>query len=443
LEPRVVPSGTTWLSTNGVYDLVRPNAAIAAEALTNPNVDGVSLRTYWNSVETADGVYNWGYLDQQIAAAGAAGKKISLSVKAGVNTPSWVYTAGARSFTFIDNTSPLPQTIPVPWDPVFQAKWQAFVAAFGARYTANPSVAQVKITGINTGTNETSLPHSRGATASNGTATWVTTNDVLDWQLIGYTRTRLEQAWKQIADTFARAFPGQQIDDVGQPNAFPTIDGSGNVFSSPSGGDEKAVKDIINLGITSYGSQFVVQNNGLSDYFIDADVTAKASQLTTGYQMLWWVTNDTTYKMNKGTPIDAHTELQTAVNKGLAGGAQFLEIYETDIENPTLQDIIANAHAALKKANPTATITGVPASGQSPRAVPVTLGTTVADPVSANPAGFQYSWMVTDNGMVFAIGSGATFTFTPNVAASYVVTLTVTDQVGLKSPAQQVTIKAV
>src|SRR5438552_3089804 len=71
-------------------------------APTNPYVQGISLRTHWDRVEphehaNADDFY-WDYLDQGVAFAAANGKKVSISVTAGVTTPQWVFDAGAPAF---------------------------------------------------------------------------------------------------------------------------------------------------------------------------------------------------------------------------------------------------------------------------------------------------------------------------------------------------------
>jgi PKD repeat protein len=51
-------------------------------------------------------------------------------------------------------------------------------------------------------------------------------------------------------------------------------------------------------------------------------------------------------------------------------------------------------------------------------------------PTAANFTGATCAWTVTKNGTVYATGSAASFTFTPNDLSSYVVTLTVTDKSG-------------
>ncbi|MFI5458602.1 MAG: beta strand repeat-containing protein, partial [Isosphaerales bacterium] len=60
--------------------------------------------------------------------------------------------------------------------------------------------------------------------------------------------------------------------------------------------------------------------------------------------------------------------------------------------------------------------------------IPITLTGSVTGPSSGNT--FNFAWTVTQNGNSYASGSGSTYTFTPNVNATYVIGLTVTDASG-------------
>ncbi len=436
-----VRPSTVFLATTGVYAVGPMGAPIPQAVLSDPNVDGIALRATWDQIETADGVYDWTYLDTQIGAAANAGKKVALGIAAGTATPAWVYAEGASPFQYIDDTSPQTQTIPVPWDPVFLAKWEAFVGALGNRYASNPAVVRVDISGINTTTLETKLPRSQGAVVSNALGTWTTTNDVANWLSLGYTGQRVESAWQGIADTFSQAFPRTQLDIRIITSGTPPIDDAGNVIPGASA-DPQLVADLINTGIARYGAQFIVQNNGLSDTYLNSQVSAVANQVTTGYQMLWYVTNDPTYRMNNGVPINIVTELQTAIDKAIAANAKYLEIYYVDIKNPALQAVIADAHTRLLSSVPTATITGVPSSGHLPEGTTLTLGSMVADPTSASPTGLVYAWSVTKNGVAYASGSGPGFSFTPDDSGIYIVSLTLTDLNGRTSLVNSITITA-
>jgi hypothetical protein len=423
-----VSSTQAVLSTHGLYVVGIPDQAVPSQALTDPRVDGVLIRASWNQVETGDGVYSWNYLDTQINNVAAAGKKVAVEVVPGVTTPGWVYIDGAQSFTFIDPTTGQVDKIPIPWDSVYLTKWEAFVQALGQRYAGQAALSHVKITGVNTTTGETFLPS--------------TSLDVKNWQAVGYTPAKVQAAWQSIADTWSQAFPTQQLALVMVPGGFPPIDNNGNYYNpGPSGQDQTLTPALMNYGIATYSARFIIQNDGVSDNWISSQVGAVASQVTTGYQTLWSVTGDPTYQMNSGVAIALTTELQRAVDKAAKADAQFLEIYLVDVQNSNLQGVLANAHAEIgQNAAPTAVITGLPASGHSPVGTALALGSSIADPWSVDLTGLVYSWTVTDNGQTVATGSGASLSFTPHAAGSYVVSLKVTDTAGRTSLADVQTI---
>ena len=141
------------------------------------------------------------------------------------------------------------QTIPVPWDPIFQARWTAFIRAFGQRYDSNPTVTQVKLTGINYETEEHSLPHSVKASINGGKCK--SYNDVANWQSIGYTRVKVMDAWGQIANAYHDFFPHKPFAAQLVPGGFPPIDSNGAIIARQSV-DYQVTTDILNAGMTEY-----------------------------------------------------------------------------------------------------------------------------------------------------------------------------------------------
>jgi len=339
-------------SLPGVYALSDQDASTSLAVLANPNVDGLALRYSWNQLEPREGNFNWSPIDVQVAAARAHGKKVSLGVTAGIRTPAWVYAAGANQFSFVWDKPWGPpicssQRIPIPWDPVYLAKWDSFVRALGARYANNPTVVYVKITGVNATTQEAILPHSRGMTISRVGAACTSSDDVGRWQAVGYSRNRVEQAWKHIANNFAGSFPDTKLGLMIGPVGFPPIDDNGNIIAN-RGADREVALNLIAEGIKSYGQRFVVQNNGLSAVRSWPELSGLSHRTTVGWQMAWSATDNATCKMNGGVaPCNPHDVLQAAIARGVESGAVFLEIYTLDILNPNLQDIIASAHSRL------------------------------------------------------------------------------------------------
>jgi hypothetical protein len=222
-------------------------------------------------------------------------------------------------------------SLPVPWDPIFEAKWGAFIAAFGARYNANPTVSHVKLTGVNGVSQETTLPHGVNEVINNGQCTGY--NDVQDWQNLGYTRTLVEGAWELFAGEFNAAFPQTEFAGMfaGCPNGLPPIDENGAVIPGVTC-DTQGTTDIINYGVANFGlGRFIGQNNGLTATQISKLITAIASSVETGYQ--------------EENPQG--TNFGTASTLAINNGADFLEVYESDLTNSSNQSAIVTAHDGL------------------------------------------------------------------------------------------------
>jgi hypothetical protein len=299
------------MTLNGVYDLTRFNTTIPSAIMNNTSVDGVSFRvTAWSTVEPSEGVFDWSKLDAMIAQVTSPKplKKITITVPAGYTTPQWVYDAGARSYAWIWDRDWGPAKcsivrMPLPWDPVFQAKWAALVAAFGNKYRNNHQITNIKLTGPNNGPDaELWLPHkgsvgigTGSVTCSNGSGFQCCSyNNDQNWIDAGYTRTKMESAMQWDMARFSAAFPATPFAIEADPCSIPAIDNNGNFFSSPGNcGDEQGVLDIVNYGINNYGGRFIFQNDGLqsSPYTELANfwntMQMDASVVAIGFQFAW------------------------------------------------------------------------------------------------------------------------------------------------------------
>ncbi|MBV8212726.1 MAG: beta-galactosidase [Verrucomicrobia bacterium] len=146
-----LPYGIFWLPAVATSASQDPNDW---RVWTNPHVTGVVARVSWAYLEPSEGQYNWTYLDDIQALAQKTGAlweiEIASGAKDGSNAsfyPSWVVADGAKTVTLHGNRGTL-ATICVPWDPVFQAKWQALIQAVGARYDAVENLRAVQMTGV-------------------------------------------------------------------------------------------------------------------------------------------------------------------------------------------------------------------------------------------------------------------------------------------------------
>ena len=343
----------------GLYVLGSPanTPDVPAAAAANPYVDGMALRYGWSTLEPAEGQFAWSALDSEIQTAASHEKKVVLSVAAGVNTPAWVYAAGARSFSLMwaETWGPLPCTpaeIPVPWDSVHRQKWTAFVSALGQRYDGNPTISWVHVTGVNSNTEEMFLPTAQGG-AINVTLKGVpysctANNDVQNWLKAGYTRTLAESAWISTDEAFVAAFPHHLLGPMTVPGGFPPIDQNGNLISKQTV-DWQVLSDMLTNEHETWGSRFFAQNNGLSAFWFWQLPAALAGKVTVSYQMLATATNDPSCRMNNGvSPCDPATVLGKAIDNGIANGARYLEIYVGDVDNPNLQALMESTQKRLR-----------------------------------------------------------------------------------------------
>src|SRR5437667_71639 len=136
VNPTPTPILTPVLPT-GVFSLTGYGRQI--KGLSNPDVDGISIRDKWWHLEPSEGVYDWSTLDAYVAQITPTGKKILIRIgtmggrySLGGNTPDWVMDAvGANTISYYDSGHTL-KTIPLFWNQTFLDKKKAMIAAWGA-----------------------------------------------------------------------------------------------------------------------------------------------------------------------------------------------------------------------------------------------------------------------------------------------------------------------
>jgi hypothetical protein len=322
--------GATWPS--GVFSLTAPHKPVNNGILSNPYVAGVSIRGNWQNVEVSEGVYDWSYFDTQIARVGSARKKIFLRIiSGGQNTPPWVFGLGVQTFSFVDPQSKATVTIPVFWDPIFLQKKKNFIAAMGRHFAANPNIVLVSTSCANATSDDWQVPH--------------TDTDVAYWLELGYTSDKLINACKKIIGATITAFPNQFAAMAVAHNSTkldPTID--------------YVAKEVLNYALSLYPEGFIAQKNSLSADTPDPSMLPALgvwqmiydNQPNVAGQMLWYVTNDSSCRMNGGVkPCDPVAVLHEAVEIGNLYGMRYQEIYQQDILNPALAGVIRDAAALL------------------------------------------------------------------------------------------------
>ena len=316
----------------GVFSIANLGLAPQDEVLDDPNVDGVTVRLNWSDLEPTEGLYDFSYLDTTLASVNAAGKKALLRIMTQGGKPAWVTTAvknaGGLFFNFtVDGKK---TTIPVFWDPTFLAKKTAMIQALGAHLTNTPGLTIVVASFANAKSEDWNVPH--------------TSTDIAQWQSLGYTSDKLIEAGHTIIDATMAAFPNQFVTLA--------VAGNGTKLDKPNPDPTYYVATtVINDERARWPGRLIVQKNDLSTFIpkypgtdtIYDIMTASAPDI--GGQMLFQCYGDSTYRVNKGVPIDPALALARSITNGVAYGEKFIEIYQVDVVQ--MPEVIAYAHEAL------------------------------------------------------------------------------------------------
>jgi hypothetical protein len=330
----VLPSHVTaQVSTpRGVFASIQAGTPIGSSILSNPDVDGISLRNGWDAVNPSEDVYDWSYFDTEIAAARAAGKEVLLRVSdGGLNIPAWVaqasLSAGEPTFSFYERDEFQGGdlvTEPVFWAPTLLAKKKKLMAAFGARYNSNPTVAIVTCQFAGGRNDDWNVP---SGTTVDGIPPAGST-ETSRWLAAGYTTAKMVDAGNQIVSNAMAAFPDKPIG---------LAIGRTSLALDPEGKDYVA-KTVVDNARARWGDRMVGTKNSVSakmtpppppsDNFWSLLWNCRPG---VGGQMLWFTYNDSTYRNNGGVQADPTTVLENAVNLAHGYGLKYLEIYTADI----------------------------------------------------------------------------------------------------------------
>ncbi len=404
--PFVYPHPLTNECGGGVYSLTGAGRPVADGVLSNPNVDGVSIRLHWNDLETADGVYNWAYLDTQVFRVVAAGKSVSLRIGTGGgdatrgnegNVPGWVIdeitasvggTPNDCAHYFHFNNPPVAdQAIPTFWEPIFVQKRQELFTALGAHFAGNNNVKVVFVGACNAKSSDWSVPDSAVVDNICGAGQ----SERSRWLGLGYTSQKLiDQACPAtgtggVIDAAALAFPDKFIAyAVGRISGLdPTQD--------------YVAEHITQNARAKYGSRILIAKETLSQKTFEND-PYNQQPANNGWTILWelppcaaQMASDVTSPsglarmsgQRDGGPVQVLTD---AVNVGADYGTVYQEIYQDDVTNPVTAPVIAYAHGLLACPSPTPTPTATPTATPTPTSTPTPTPTSTPTPTATPTA---------------------------------------------------------
>jgi len=304
----------------GIYCSCGPTTASGGSSHTpaiaaKPFVDGFLVRVPWRDVETSPGVFDWSLIDGQVAKIAADGKKIALGiVQGGGGTPTWLAGLGAQtvSYAFGGQT----QTIALAWDPVYLARWTAFVAELGARYDGEPTIA---------------LVHATHAT-HNGFEMQLGLGQQAQYASLGYTDAVYADSWIAVLDAFAAAFPSKPLD----------------VDVHPIFGDDQVAQDVVAHGLATLGQRFGVfsawwsRHNafdvypGMYELLLDSAPQTYANVQNVGS----WIGTPERYDFDLA-------EYEASYELALDSGVRYVEVWNQDLLAAELESLLSAASDAL------------------------------------------------------------------------------------------------
>jgi hypothetical protein len=116
----------------------------------NPDVCGGAVFVFWNKVDDGPGAtprYDWNYVNSLIAPWAKVHKTVALLLGGASGYPHDGHAGGVPRWLL-----PKLRTVdcgrakaPVYWQPAYESRWQAFVAAFVRHYETDPNVAYIHV----------------------------------------------------------------------------------------------------------------------------------------------------------------------------------------------------------------------------------------------------------------------------------------------------------
>jgi len=337
----------------GIYTVLHVEAAVRAlppgdvdtnlqafftQLLDNQAVGGLALQVYWATLNgSGPGVYSWNYLEDAFASvsawnlahSGQPAKTVQLLLLPGFNSPQWELNNLESCDAFFDGSAPLPKStcgrvtnvnfnephlgdqLPLPWNPTYQADWNTFLTAVGAKYGSNPSLVSISVAGPTAASDEILLP--RGTTLDQFDNT-VSNNTIWATLLKNAGKSSTDDSafiaeWKAAINMYAKIFPGLTL-VVTPGDGLPNLGGS---YTTPP---------LFTLNCMNPSDMDCAAEAEILSYFMEstvAEFNAKATQ-TSGLKA-----------SNKGLnlgidavkTISLHTKTAASTSGLVLGGAQF------------------------------------------------------------------------------------------------------------------------
>ncbi|HEY1582329.1 MAG TPA: hypothetical protein VGF73_04425 [Chthoniobacterales bacterium] len=328
--PKPTPTPTPGLKPflGGIVDLTEGGNNLD-NLIGNPNldkswIDAFRWREHWDVVQ-ADSLtsYDWSNTDTAIETVAAQGKKLTLSIAAGISSSPAIYD-GSRPCTHFpcdtDGDGVDESDMPFP-DANYLAKWDAFIAAMGAHYDGNPNIALIFVTGMGQQSVEFHVTNTQA--------------DEDAWEALalaaGYTdkSEAIQAAAQHVIDKFVAAFP-----------TTPLLFTTGNPWGDTGGvTDQQFVED--------YALSVDNGRSGICDSFLKAKSVHTGTITERTYPHGEQAINasfDSRFYSDISMPWPPQPRpIFDLLQNGVEKGDQYVEVYEYDLDGGLLGGRINDA----------------------------------------------------------------------------------------------------
>lgn len=350
VTPPKGPSG--GLLPKGIYALIPWSQEPNIDTWKKDFVDGVVIRVYWKDLQPEESTYSWNLLDSVFESAKKSGKKVRLMIVPGFYSPQWVIDKPRIQKTSLFAVAQGPydgqvKPLPLPWDTTYLSYWYTFLRELAKRYRDRPEFTYISVTGPNSHNGEVNLPDGKA---------WLTvvsgsTEDQKIMTLRSLLFGAYEQTMKEYCTIFQPKYFTMAFLDRTFPVPVPNLDGF----------QDQYVKDLIAKGRAVCPSSFGIQTNGLDGRPIypagkqPLDHWQYISELSTQGAFTAFQTRAPGNLYDcKTTDASCINRRQTILRQALMTNAlsrhvSVIEVYESDILDPSLTSIITQAHIPYKQ----------------------------------------------------------------------------------------------
>jgi len=325
---------SSFSGKKGLYILGSVDIPLHSDNYERAFVSGAAVRVKWETIEPKPDQYNWSFLDSEIETARRYEKNISISI---LSAPSWLKDSlGARVYKYIDKNQyhlSYGDTLTgyITWDSIYIARYIKVIKELSDRYNAENVISYFNLIASAFSRN---LPD----TLYNGSKFY---------KEFKYNPDTLVSKMKYVLDFYMKYFPNTPL-----WNSMDYVRFEPEATGKPI---NYVASEYSKYGIEKYPNRFGVWREDLSACNPSEAISQsshwfilKQNPLRNGAQMLWSV-QDGAVRMNQcnSLPSDKISVMDSALSNGKSLGILYFEIYQNDIEDPSLSAVFEKYSAAL------------------------------------------------------------------------------------------------